>query len=169
MPEHLGEPVEDVPKPRLVRRGGGVFIGSLWGLGERLTWIGGGALALSAFTGWYSASDGGASGDGGSGNGVSISVLGWHTGTLGKLVFVVGLALLALVALRANGIELPASIPESVLVLGLGSLATIFILVRAVSIPEAFFFAGRGIGLWISLASALVVIAAGLLQATEEL
>ena len=164
MPEHLDASAEDVPPPRLVRRGGGVFSGSMWGLGERLAWIGGGALALSAFTGWYSAS-----GDGSSGNGVSISVLGWHTGTLGKLVFVVGIALLALVALRANGIELPASIPESVLVLGLGSIATIFVLVRAISIPEAFFFAGRGIGLWISLASALAVIAAGLLQATEEL
>lgn len=131
----------------------------MFDLGERLAWIGGGALAISAFTGWYS----------GSGDGVSISVLGWNTGTLGKLVFFVGLALLALVALRENGLELPASIPESLLVLGLGSLATIFVLIRAISIPEAFFFAGRGIGLWISLASALVVIAAGLLQAAEEL
>lgn len=158
-PEHLDEPVEAAPAPRLVRRGGGGGAGGIWGLGERLAWIGGGALALSAFTGWYS----------GSGDGVSISVLGWNTGTLGKLVFLVGIALLALVALRENGIELPASIPESLLVLGLGSLATIFVLIRAISIPEAFFFAGRGIGLWISLASALLVIAAGLLQATEEL
>lgn len=155
MSEQLDEPVDPTPAPRLaVRRGGSVF-----GFGERLAWIGGGALALSAFTGWYS----------GSGDGVSISVLGWNTGTLGKLVFLVGIALLALVALRENGIELPASIPESLLVLGLGSLATVFVLIRAISIPEAFFFAGRGIGLWISLASALVVIAAGLLQATEEL
>lgn len=154
-PEHLDEPLEPAPAPRLAfRRGGGSF-----GFGERLAWIGGGALAISAFTGWYT----------GSGDGVSVSVLGWNTGTLGKLVFLVGIALLALVALRENGIELPASIPESLLVLGLGSLATIFILIRAISIPEAFFFAGRGIGLWISLASALVVIAAGLLQASEEL
>lgn len=154
-PAPFDEPVkEPAAALRAVRRGGDVF-----GLGERLTWIGGGALALSAFTGWYS----------GSGDGVSISVLGWNTGTLGKLVFVVGLALLALVALRENGLELPASIPESLLVLGLGSLATTFVLIRAISVPDAFFFAGRGIGLWISLAASLVVIAAGLLQATEEL
>lgn len=154
-PEPFEEPLEPPHAPRLaLRRGGGAF-----DLGERLTWVGGGALTLSVFTGWYS----------GSGDGVSISVLGWNTGTLGKLVFLVGLMLLALVALRANGLELPASIPESLLVLGLGSLATIFVLIRAISIPEAFFFAGRGIGLWISLAAALAVIAAGLLQATEEL
>lgn len=165
--EHLDATVEPEPEPAphlAARRGGGFWAGGAWGLGERLAWIGGGALALSAFTGWYSAA-----GDGGSGNGVSISVLGWNSGTLGKLVFLIGIALLALVVLRENGIELPASIPESLLVLGLGSLATIFVLIRAISIPEAFFFAGRGIGLWISLASALVVIAAGLLQATEEL
>ncbi len=136
-------------------RGGG----TLWGLGDRLTSLAGLVLALSAFTGWYT----------GSGDGISIAVLGWHTGTLGKLVFFIGLAVLALVALRELGIELPATVPESLLTIGLGSLATTFVLIRAISIPDEFFFFGRGVGIWISLVSAVALIVAGLLQASEDL
>ncbi len=132
---------------------------SLWGLGERATWVAGLVLALSAFTGWYA----------GTGEGVSVSVLGWHTGLLGKLVFFVGIAVLLLVLLRYTGVELPASVPESLVVIVLGSLATIFVLVRLIDIPDEFFFAGRGIGLFISLAAALALIVAGLLEASEEL
>ena len=51
----------------------------------------------------------------------------------------------------------------------LGALATIFVLVRVISVPDDFFFAHRGAGLWISLAAALAVIVAGLLQASEEM
>ena len=53
--------------------------------------------------------------------------------------------------------------------IALGALATIFVLVRAISIPDEFFFAGRGIGLWISLLASVALIGAGLLQASEEL
>ena len=53
--------------------------------------------------------------------------------------------------LREFGIELPAAVPESLVVIALGALSTIFVLVRAISIPDEFFFAGRGIGIWISL------------------
>ena len=134
-------------------------IPSLWGMGERATWIAGLVLALSALTGWYS----------GSGEGVNVAVLGWHTGVLGKLVFFIGLAAILVVVLRQSGFDLPAAVPESLLVIALGALATIFVLVRAISIPEEFFFAGRGIGLWISLAASLALIGAGLLQASEEL
>jgi hypothetical protein len=106
----------------------------------------------------------------GSGDGLTISVIGWHTGVLGKLVFFVGLAVLGLVGLRQAGIELPATIPESLVVIALGALATVFVLIRIVSIPEQFLPAdGRGIGIWISLLAALAVIAAGLLEAAEEL
>ena len=136
-------------------RGGG----TLWGLGDRLTSLAGLVLALSAFAGWYT----------GSGDGISIAVLGWHTGTLGKLVFLIGLAVLALVALRELGIELPATVPESLLTIGLGSLATTFVLIRVISIPDEFFFFGRGVGIWISLVSAVALIVAGLLQASEDL
>ena len=132
---------------------------SIWGLGERATWVTGLVLALSALTGWYV----------GEGQGVTVSVIGWHTGVLGKLVLVLGLLAILVVALRQWGFELPAAIPESLIVIALGSLATIFVLVRAISIPDEFFFAGRGVGLWISLAAAVALIGAGLLQASEEL
>jgi hypothetical protein len=134
--------------------------GILPGLGERLTWISGLVLAISAFTGWYT----------GSGDGLNISVIGWHTGILGKLVFFIGLALIALVLLREAGIELPAAVPESLVVVTLGALATIFALVRLISIPEQLLPAdGRGIGLYISLAAALVAIGAGIVRASEEM
>ena len=42
-------------------------------------------------------------------------------------------------------------------------------LIRVISIPEDFFFAGRGVGIWISLVAAIGVIVAGLLEASEEL
>jgi hypothetical protein len=132
---------------------------SLWGLGERVTWVTGLVLAVSALTGWYS----------GEGQGVNISVIGWHTGVLGKLVFVLGLLAILVVALKQWGVELPAAVPESLVVIGLGALATIFVLVRAISIPDEFFFAGRGVGLWVSLVAAVGLIGAGLLQASEEL
>ena len=133
--------------------------GAIAAAGERLTWLAGLVLALSSFMDWYA----------GSGDGITISVIGWHTGGLGKLVFAVGLAVLALVALREAGFDLPAAVPESLVVIALGSLATIFVLIRLIEIPDDFFFAGRGIGIWISLVAALAVIVAGLLQASEEL
>ena len=72
----------------------------LWALGERLIWLSGLILLLSTLMGWYV----------GSGEGLTISVIGWHTGALGKLVFFIGLAVLALVALRQAGIELSTGI-----------------------------------------------------------
>ena len=134
--------------------------GGLWAAGERVTWVAGLVLALSSFTDWYA----------GSGVGVKLAVIGWHSGVLGKLVFFVGLAVLALVALREFGLELPPAVPESLLVLALGALGTVFVLIRVISIPDAVLPAdGRGIGIWISLVSALAVIAGGFLRAAEEL
>ena len=90
--------------------------------------------------------------------------------TLGKLVFFIGLAIVVLVALRAYGFDLPSSIPESLVVLGLGAVATVFVLIRVISIPDAVLPAdSRGIGLWIALVAALGVIAGGLLRAAEDL
>ena len=155
-PEPLRDPdagsLEPEPGPRRA-------VPAFWGVGEQATWVAGLALALSAFTGWYA----------GTGEGVPVSVLGWHTGVLGKVVFFIGLALLALVAARKLGIELPAAVPESLAVIALGSAAFICVLVRAISIPDEFFFADRGIGLWISLLAAFAVIVAGLLEVSEEL
>jgi hypothetical protein len=156
-PDRVTEPSYDPAgeSPAAPRRGGA----TLWGLGERATWVAGLVLALSALTGWYS----------GSGEGVDVSVIGWNTGVLGKLVLFVGLAAILVVALRYWGLDLPAAVPESLVVIALGALSTIFVLVRTISIPDQFFFAGRGVGLWISLAASVGLIVAGLLQASEEL
>jgi hypothetical protein len=156
----------ETPPRRSIRRAAGradfipARLEGIWGLGERLTWVSALVLTVSAFTGWYV----------GSGEGLTLSVIGWHTGILGQLVFFIGLVVLALVALREAGIDLPASVPESLVVLALGSLATIFVLIRLVDIPERFLPAdGRGVGIWIALVAALGVIVAGLLEAAEEL
>ena len=129
------------------------FDTGLLGLGDGLGMVAGVVLAVSSFTG----------------EGVTISVLGWNTGVLGKLVLFVGLAVVLVLVLRELGIEPPAALPQSLLTIALGALATIFVLVRAISIPDEFFCAGRGIGLWISLLASVALIGAGLLQASEEL
>ena len=74
-----------------------------------------------------------------------------------------------LVVLREVGASMPASIPESLVTIGIGSVATILILVRIISIPDTFFFASRGAGIWISLACGIGIILAGVLEASEEL
>ena len=134
--------------------------GGYWLLGERVQWIAATVLMLSAFMGWYT----------GSGDGLTIAVTGWNTGVLGKLVFFIGLIVLALFWLRRAGIETPPSVPESLIVVALGSLATVFVLIRLISIPDTYLPAdGRGIGIWIALVAAVGVIVGGLLRATEEL
>jgi len=154
MPTQSGtvEPREPRPAPRATVPG-------YWG--ERLAWIAGLVLAISAFTDWYAGSQA---------DGLTLLVTGWHTGAIGKLVFFIGLATLILEALREAGIDLPATVPESLVLIALGSLATIFVLIRVISIPDTFFdTAGRGIGIFISLIAAVLLIFAGLLRAAEEL
>lgn len=102
-------------------------------------------------------------------NGLTYSVTGWHSGALGKLVFFIGLATLILEALHEAGIDLPPSVPEPFVLIGLGSLASIFVLVRLAWIPNTFFAdASRGIGLWIALFSAFGLVAAGLLRVARR-
>jgi hypothetical protein len=135
--------------------------GQIWGLGGRIAWIAGLILMLSSFMSWYA---------GKSVEGPTLAVIGWHTGTIGKLVFFIGLAIVAMAILREAGFELPPSVPESLVTIGLGALGTILVLVRLISIPDTFAgTSGRSIGLWIGLLSALAVIVAGLLRAGEEL
>jgi hypothetical protein len=133
--------------------------GELSGMGGRLTFMFGLLLALSALTGWYT----------GEGNGTTVSVIGWHTGTIGKIVLFLGLLAVLLVVLREVGVNMPASVPESLLAIGIGSVATILVLVRIISIPDSFFFASRGAGIWISLVCAVGIILSGVLEASEEL
>jgi hypothetical protein len=132
----------------------------IWGAGERITSLAGLALALSSFMSWYA----------GSGDGLTIAVIGWHTGVLGKLVLLIGLAVVALGILREVGIDLPPTVPESLVVIVLGSIATILVLIRLIAVPDRFFpYDGRGIGIWIALLAALALIVGGLLRAGEEL
>jgi hypothetical protein len=127
--------------------------------GEGLAWLGGLVLALSSFMSWYTFD---------ADVGFTVSITGWHTGLLGKLVFFVGLAVLAFLGLRASGVELPPSVPGGMVVAALGLLATILVLIRVISIPDDFSPAGRSIGLWISLLAGLLLIAAGLLRSAED-
>lgn len=131
---------------------------SISGPGEALAWVAGLLLAVSAFTGWYSFDN----------ELVTVAVIGWHVGALGKLVFFAGLAVLVLLVLRATGLELPPAFPVGAVVASLGALGTIFVLIRLIDIPDRFLDAGRGIGIWISLAAGIVVVIAGLLEASEE-
>jgi hypothetical protein len=154
--------VEDVPGATGGARlaGSGPQAAGLWRTGELLAWLGGLVLTLSAFMGWYSVS--------GDLRG-RLSVLGWNTGAIGKLVFVIGLAVLLLLSLRAFGVELPPSVPDGMVITGLGLAATILVLIRLIDIPEKFEPAvGRGIGLWLSLLASLVLIVAGLLKSAED-
>ena len=158
------EPFEPTPVASAYRGSEGDALaraqGGVGAAAAPVTLVAGLVLALSSFMGWYSAREA---------DDLTIAVIGWHTGTLGKLVFFVGLAVIALAVLRETGVELPPRVPESLVVVALGSLATIFVLVSLISIPDRFFASGRGIGIWISLAAALGVIVGGLLSAAEEL
>lgn len=133
--------------------------GAPYGWSGRLLFLFGLCLTLSALTGWYT----------GSGEGTTISVIGWHTGAVGKIVFFLGLLAVLFVVLREVGVEMPSALPESLVAIAIGSAATILVLVRLISIPDTFFFASRGVGIWISLVCAIGIIAAGLLAASEEL
>src|SRR4029450_3980509 len=100
--------------------------GELSGMGGRLTFLFGILLATSALTGWYS----------GEGNGTTVSVIGWHTGTVGKIVLFLGLAAVVLVVLREAGVSLPASVPESLVAIGIGSGASSLVRGRVFSLPR---------------------------------
>jgi len=142
-------------------RGGSSFdsLGGAPSLGGRLIFIFGLLLTVSAFTGWYSRG----------GVGATVSVLGWNTGTIGKIVFFLGLATVLIVVLREVGVAMPASVPESLVAIALGAVATILVLVRVISVPDTFFDSSRGIGIWISLVCAIGIIVGGLLEASDEL
>jgi hypothetical protein len=150
--------MEDTGRPGRPRLPFGA-VGRTPDLGGRLTFLFGLLLAVSALTGWYT----------GEGEGTTVSVIAWHTGAIGKIVLFLGLAAVLLIVLREVGVNLPAAVPESLVTIAIGSLATILVLVRLISIPDTFFFASRGVGIWISLVCGLGIIAAGLLEASEEL
>jgi len=89
---------------------------------------------------------------------------------LGKLVFLIGAAVVCLAALRRFGLEFPSVVPEPLIVIALGALAAIFVTIRIVSVPASVVgTAGRSVGLWISLLAAVGVVVAGVLRGAEEL
>jgi hypothetical protein len=142
------------------RPGAGPSAAGLWRTGELLAWLGGLVLALGPFMSWYTIS-GDLRGP--------LSVIGWHTGLAGKLVFLVGVAVLVLLSLRAFGVELPPTVPDGMIVAGLGLAGTILVLVRLIDIPERYEpNVGRSIGIWLSLLAALLLIVAGLLKSAED-
>lgn len=144
---------------RTPRPGRATPVAGSWGV--RLAWVSGLVLTLSAFTDWYT---------GTLPNGQTLAVTGWHTGTLGKLVFFVGLATLILEASRSAGIELPAAVPDRLILIALGALGVIFVLIRLISVPDTYFVStARGIGLYVSLLGALGLLGAGLLRTAEDL
>jgi hypothetical protein len=132
----------------------------LHGVGELLAWLAGIVLLLSPFMSWYSIS--------GDLRG-TLSVTGWNSGTLGKLIFFLGLAVVVLLALRAIGVDLPPAAPVRLLIAVLGAVATVIVIWRLISIPERFEPAvSRSIGIWLSLLAALLLIAAGLIRSADE-
>ena len=151
-------PPRNAPPAPQPRPGAGI-----WSTGERISWVAGLVLMLSSFMSWYAGSSI-------EGSPLMVAVIGWHTGTIGKIVFFIGLALIALALLRQAGVELPPTVPESLVTIALGSLATVLVLIRLISIPDTFAgTSGRAVGIWIALLSGLAVIVAGLLRAGEEL
>ena len=154
-------PPESPPPPQEPERDVMLALpGGIWAMGERVTGLAGLVLMLSSFMGWYAGSD----------EGPTIAVIGWHTGVIGKLVFLLGLAVVVLVVLHELGIELPATVPESLVIIVIGALATTLVLIRLISVPDTFFpNDGRGIGIWIALIAAIGLIVGGLLRAGEEL
>ena len=96
-------------------------------------------------------------------------MIGWHTGTIGKLVFFVGLAALVLLVLSVTGFELPPAVPLGAVVAAIGGVGLVLVIVRVIDVPEPFTGTGRGIGIWISLAAGGLLVLAGFLKASEEL
>src|SRR5256885_5379800 len=97
------------------------IVGS-WGV--RLAWVSGLILCISAFTDWYA---------GTLANGLTLSVTGWHSGALGKLVFFVGLATLILEASREAGVLMPAAVPVRLYLYVRDEQAVVFGLLRLIS------------------------------------
>jgi hypothetical protein len=130
----------------------------LWTPGESLAWMSAIVFTLSPFLGWYT----------GTLDGLRLSVVGWDTGAIGKLVLLVGVATLVLLGLRAAGFEPPPTVPFGMVIAALGAIGTVFMLIRVASIPDDYVELGRAIGLWISLVAAVLLIVAGLLKSAED-
>jgi|SRR5215211_2612574 len=139
---------------------------------------GGGAVVLfiSLFLDWYKVEFkgfGGSNLGAGSAGGNAFDALG-----IGPIfLLLVALAVIAIVVVRAIGAAVPTlPVPLSTIILGLGALATLYILFRLIvlpdgDIPDAFEDAvdfKRSIGIFLGLLSALAITAGGFLSARER-
>ena len=131
---------------------------SVWSPSEGLAWLAAVVLTLSAFMGWYS----------GVVDGLRVAALGWDTGLPGKLVVLVGIVALAVLLLRALGFEIPPGVPLGMVLAALGTIGTILVLIRVIEVPDDYPELRRAVGIWVSLAAALLLIVAGLLRASDD-
>jgi hypothetical protein len=138
---------------------------------KRSTWIaGGGALVLwiSTFLPWWKASNSAtklADALGVKGVG-SAHLSGWHTGALGKLIFLVALIAIALVVVDFLKIEIPQlPWPISLVLLGAGALAVLLVIIRFIDTPDG---ASRAWGLYVAFLAAVALTYGGWLKLTES-
>jgi hypothetical protein len=123
--------------------------------GDIVAGVGGIVLLISLFLPWYGASAGG----------VSVTGSGWEVlGFIDILLFLIAVVAIAVVAARAAG-RLPADVPASVVLLGLGALAVLLVLFRLVDIPGGDVPDGvdlsRKLGIFIALIGAAAVAYGG--------
>jgi hypothetical protein len=123
--------------------------------GDIVAGVGGIVLLISLFLPWYGASAGG----------VSVTGSGWEVlGFIDILLFLIALVAIAVVAARATD-RLPAEVPASVVLLGLGALAVLLVLFRIVDIPGGdvpdSVDLSRKIGIFIALIAAAAVAYGG--------
>jgi hypothetical protein len=97
--------------------------------GDIVAGVGGVVLLISLWLPWYEASVSVA------GFSASGSASGWESmGFIDILLFLIAIAVIALVAARATG-QLPAEVPAAVVLVGLGALAVLLVLYRIIDIP----------------------------------
>jgi hypothetical protein len=97
--------------------------------GDIIAGVGGIVLLISLFLPWYGVSVDVA------GFSASESGTGWEAlGFIDILLFLIALVVIAVVAARATA-RLPAEVPGSVVLLGLGALAVLLTLFRIIDIP----------------------------------
>jgi hypothetical protein len=137
---------------------------------------GGGAVVLfiSLFLDWYNVSIEGAGKLGNLGGGNAFDALG-----IGPIfLLLVALAVIAIVVMRALGVETPQlPAPLSTIILGLGALAALYVLFRLLITPDADgggfvdndrIDVGRSFGIFLAFLSTLAITAGGFLSARER-
>ncbi|MEA2366355.1 MAG: hypothetical protein QOI32_1867 [Thermoleophilaceae bacterium] len=127
--------------------------------GDIVAGVGGLVLLISLFLPWYGVSADVA------GVSVSVSGSGWEVlGFIDILLFLIAVVAIVVVAARAAG-RLPAEVPGSVVLLGLGALAVLLVLFRIIDIPAGDVPDGvdlsRKLGIFIALIGAAAVAYGG--------